>query len=317
MHALRDVPAGLPDLRRHQEGAPQPARTHLAHARRGRRRTEAHAGLRRRDELLPRLPGLPDRLPRGRGLLQPARDRPGRSAVRRPQPDLHQPLLAHGHHPRPVHASAPAPLRRTPALALPAPRPADRLPPDRPDQAAAEGSPPTRAAVPDRRDEVLAAADPSDRDAGEADAPRRPADRLRPGPRLRGHQSRHRGRPSGQRLRSAYPARPALLRLAPRPQRRRRRGQDAGQADDRPLPAFPVRRDHHERRRLRQSPAPLRLAAGRRSRLRALGQALGRQAPRHPRMDDGARLPGASGRSGRPHRHLPRLLSPHARPEGD
>ena len=91
----------------------------------------------------------------------------------------------------------------------------------------------------------------------------RAADGLRAGSGLPRRQSRHGGRAARQRLRGRHAAGPALLRFAPRAQRRSRRRADPGAADDRPVPAGSLRRDHQQRRRLRLAPAALRTAARR------------------------------------------------------
>ena len=97
--------------------------------------------------------------------------------------------------------------------------------------------------------------------------PCRAADRLRPGSGLSGRQSRHGRRAARQWLRRRHAARAALLRIAARAQRRAGAGARAGAADDRPVPARPLRRDHQQRRRLRIASAPLRSPARGRSAL--------------------------------------------------
>ena len=83
----------------------------------------------------------------------------------------------------------------------------------------------------------------------------------------------------------------AVLRLAARAQRRAGAGADAGAAADRSDPAGSLRRDHHERRRLRLASAALRSAARRRPGLPRAGAAVGPQAARHPGVARGGRLP--------------------------
>ena len=68
VHALRHVSADMPDLRRDQARTEQPSRTHRAHEGDRRRRAGSHAGVCRRDELLPWVSRLPDGMPGGREL---------------------------------------------------------------------------------------------------------------------------------------------------------------------------------------------------------------------------------------------------------
>ena len=62
---LDHVPADLPDLRRDETGTQQPARADRADACDRGRNARRYARIRRGTELLPRVPGLPDRLSRG------------------------------------------------------------------------------------------------------------------------------------------------------------------------------------------------------------------------------------------------------------
>ena len=234
--------------------------------------------VRRRDELLPRLPRVPDRVPGGRELRGAVRD-----GAQRHRASQRRRLRAQRTFWRAVTLGF---LFMRPR-ALRAGRTADaRLSAQRArGPGAAFGLtrllPPTlraaRAAGAAHRRRVLESADRAQRDAARSDAvSRRAADRLHPGPRLLRRQPRHRRRAARQRLRRRHAAAAAVLRLAARAQRRARPRARAGAADDRSVAARSLRRDHHQRRRLRLAPAPLRSPARRRSALRDAGERVGR-----------------------------------------
>ena len=146
----------------------------------------------------------------------------------------------------------------------------------------------------------------------------RPADRLRPGSGVPGHQSRHRGCAAREWMRRRDAVAAAMLRLAPRAQRRAGDGGGARAAPDRSDSSRSLRRDHHERGRMRLAPAALFVAARRRPSISRSGAAVGREAARHSGMAGGNRMPGAEGVALRaPDRgHVPRVVPSGARPEG-
>ena len=118
VHALRDVPADLPDLRRDRPRAQQPARPHRADAGDRRRRARGQPDLRRGDELLPGMPRLPDRVPGRRELRRAVRNGAQRHPARERRRQRPAPLLARADAELPVHAPAGAARRGQDAAAL-------------------------------------------------------------------------------------------------------------------------------------------------------------------------------------------------------
>ena len=235
VHALRHVPADVPDLRHDEARAQQPARPHRADARRRRRRPRGHARVRRGDELLPGLPGLSDGVPgRRRTTPSSSRRRGATSSARASIPaqrgnsGARMTLRFLFKRPRALRAAARALrlyqrsgleglVRRSGAIGL-LPASLRRLEPQAPRVAAVFSNgliARTRAARVSR------------------EVSRGAADGLRAGSRLSGRESRHGRRAARQRLRRRHAAAPAVLRLAARAQRRHGQCARACAADDR------------------------------------------------------------------------------------
>src|SRR5712692_8459548 len=131
MHALRSLPAHLPDLRRHPAGAQQPARPHRPHAGDCRWPPGADPRLRRGNVLLSRLSGVHDGVSGGGELRRVVRARARRGGTERraefseadPDSRVHLALAI----PRPP----PTPAGRVPASPLSTTRSADVDPPQR------------------------------------------------------------------------------------------------------------------------------------------------------------------------------------------
>src|SRR6185436_17077182 len=83
MHALRNVPADLSDLRCDEAGAQQPPGPDRADARGGRRPFGTLGGLCRRNVFLPGVPGVRDRVPCGGELRRTVRARARRGGAER------------------------------------------------------------------------------------------------------------------------------------------------------------------------------------------------------------------------------------------
>ena len=239
VHALRHVPAHLPDLRRNETRAQQSTRPHRADA--GGRRQELAVTGAFADEMsyclgclacqtaCPAGVNYAELLETARNDVEQAhvRSSPGRSfwrGVTLGYLFMHpRTLRAAGRLLRFYQRSGMESLARTLGIVRLMPSALRRLEPQTPRIA------------PVFSNALIAPVEQPP--GGQPRYTRRAVDGLRAGPGLSGLESRHGRCAPRQRLRRLHASSPALLRLAPRPQRRARAGADARATDDRPGPA--------------------------------------------------------------------------------